>query len=270
MGQYRGNNASNTATRERHGPFPPMETYDFRAQRLFVPDDLADLAEIRLDRERAHYVGDVISPRRRQGDPSVQRPRRRMAGGARAGRQARRGAGVRGALAGADGAGRPRLRLRAAEARPARLYGAEGGGDGRRAAGAGADTAHPGEPGEPRAHARQCGRGGRAMRHPRRAGGAGAPPLRALAGRHRADAAHRVLRRGGGARRRAWRRWRMRPAARSRSRSGRRAASRTRSAARCRAHPGTLVLSLGPRILRADTAAVAALALVEAARQPAA
>jgi 16S rRNA (uracil1498-N3)-methyltransferase len=37
-----------------------METYDFRAQRLFVPDDLTDVAEIRLDRERAHYVGDVI------------------------------------------------------------------------------------------------------------------------------------------------------------------------------------------------------------------
>lgn len=37
-----------------------MEPYDFRAQRLFVPDDLGDLAEIRLDRERAHYVGDVI------------------------------------------------------------------------------------------------------------------------------------------------------------------------------------------------------------------
>lgn len=33
--------------------------------------------------------------------------------------------------------------------------------------------------------------------------------------------------------------------------------------------PGALVLSLGPRILRADTAAVAALALVEAARQAA-
>jgi 16S rRNA (uracil1498-N3)-methyltransferase len=37
-----------------------MESYDFRAQRLFVPDDLTVAAEIRLDRERAHYVGDVI------------------------------------------------------------------------------------------------------------------------------------------------------------------------------------------------------------------
>lgn len=37
-----------------------MEDYDFRAQRLFVPDDLAAGAQIRLDRERAHYVGDVI------------------------------------------------------------------------------------------------------------------------------------------------------------------------------------------------------------------
>ncbi|MCJ8144999.1 16S rRNA (uracil(1498)-N(3))-methyltransferase [Ancylobacter sp. A5.8] len=36
-----------------------------------------------------------------------------------------------------------------------------------------------------------------------------------------------------------------------------------------KARAGTIVLSLGPRILRADTAAVAALALVEAARQSA-
>ncbi|MCK0197028.1 16S rRNA (uracil(1498)-N(3))-methyltransferase [Ancylobacter sp. 6x-1] len=36
------------------------EPYDFRAQRLFVEADLAEGAEIRLDRERAHYVGDVI------------------------------------------------------------------------------------------------------------------------------------------------------------------------------------------------------------------
>lgn len=33
-----------------------------------------------------------------------------------------------------------------------------------------------------------------------------------------------------------------------------------------RAHPGVIVLSLGPRVLRADTAAVAALALVQASR----
>lgn len=38
---------------------------------------------------------------------------------------------------------------------------------------------------------------------------------------------------------------------------------------RLAARPGTVVLSLGPRILRADTAAVAALALVEAARHAA-
>ncbi|QIB34192.1 16S rRNA (uracil(1498)-N(3))-methyltransferase [Ancylobacter pratisalsi] len=36
------------------------QDYDFRAQRLFVADDLGPDAEIRLDRERSHYVGDVI------------------------------------------------------------------------------------------------------------------------------------------------------------------------------------------------------------------
>ncbi|WP_029349622.1 16S rRNA (uracil(1498)-N(3))-methyltransferase [Bosea sp. 117] len=37
-----------------------MEPYDFRAQRLFVPDDLGAGAELSLDRDRAHYVADVI------------------------------------------------------------------------------------------------------------------------------------------------------------------------------------------------------------------
>lgn len=36
------------------------EPYDFRAQRLLVGDDLAEGAAIRLDRDRAHYVSDVI------------------------------------------------------------------------------------------------------------------------------------------------------------------------------------------------------------------
>lgn len=36
------------------------QPYDFRAQRLFVADDLASDAIIRLDREKAHYVSDVI------------------------------------------------------------------------------------------------------------------------------------------------------------------------------------------------------------------
>ncbi|TCK30806.1 16S rRNA (uracil1498-N3)-methyltransferase [Ancylobacter aquaticus] len=36
------------------------EPYDFRAQRLFVDDALAEGASISLDRDRAHYVSDVI------------------------------------------------------------------------------------------------------------------------------------------------------------------------------------------------------------------
>ncbi|MBS7543416.1 16S rRNA (uracil(1498)-N(3))-methyltransferase [Ancylobacter oerskovii] len=42
------------------GESAEAEAYDFRAQRLFVPDELGDGAEIRLDRDRAHYVADVI------------------------------------------------------------------------------------------------------------------------------------------------------------------------------------------------------------------
>jgi len=37
-----------------------MEAYDFCAQRLFVPDALASDHEVVLDRARAHYVADVI------------------------------------------------------------------------------------------------------------------------------------------------------------------------------------------------------------------
>lgn len=38
----------------------PDQPYDFRAQRLYVEDALADGALVALDRERAHYVADVI------------------------------------------------------------------------------------------------------------------------------------------------------------------------------------------------------------------
>lgn len=38
----------------------PDQPYDFRAQRLFVEDDLREGALVGLDRDRAHYVADVI------------------------------------------------------------------------------------------------------------------------------------------------------------------------------------------------------------------
>lgn len=38
----------------------PDQPYDFRAQRLFVEDDLGEGALVSLDRDRAHYVADVI------------------------------------------------------------------------------------------------------------------------------------------------------------------------------------------------------------------
>src|SRR5882724_8950701 len=61
---------------------------------------------------------------------------------------------------------RPDLRLRAAQARPPRLHGAESGRDGSLDPATGADPAHPGVAGEWRADARQRGRGGGTMRHP--------------------------------------------------------------------------------------------------------
>ena len=94
-------------------------------------------------------------------------------------------------------AARPALPVRAAQARAPRLHGAEGGRDGRLAAPAGHDAAHPGRARQSRAHARERHRGGRAMRHPdafRRS------PSRSKFDACRARGAERaagVLRRGG-------------------------------------------------------------------------
>lgn len=44
----------------RHQEDSSDQPYDFRAQRLYVDDDLGEDALVRLDRDRAHYVADVI------------------------------------------------------------------------------------------------------------------------------------------------------------------------------------------------------------------
>ncbi len=98
----------------------------------------------------------------------VQRPRRRMAG-----RHFRPQAAATSHPPGANPAARrrpTRLCVRAAETCAARLRRTEGGGDGRLRAAAGADAPHAGVAGQHSTDARQCDRGGRAMRHfePRR------------------------------------------------------------------------------------------------------
>src|SRR5579872_4539016 len=70
------------------------------------------------------------APRRRRPRPRLQRPRRRIRRVPRIRLAEERGARRRRADQAARERPRPRLSVRAAEARPARLHGAEGGGDG--------------------------------------------------------------------------------------------------------------------------------------------
>ncbi len=66
----------------------------------------------------------------------------------------------------ADRRARSALPVRAAQTCAPRLHGAEGGRDGRVPPAAGHHPARPGRARQPRAHARQCDRGRRAVRHP--------------------------------------------------------------------------------------------------------
>lgn len=40
-----------------------MPDYDFRTQRLFVPDDLANGADLDVSREASHYLASVLRMR---------------------------------------------------------------------------------------------------------------------------------------------------------------------------------------------------------------
>ena len=159
----------------------------------------------------------------------------------------------------------PALSVRPTQIGAARLHGAEGSRDGGLAAAAGADPSWPDRARQYRAYARQRHRGGRAMRHPLaarhcRAGRSGARPWR------------------DGSRSDAWcsatkmPRWpipsvaltnvpRRAPLAVLIGPEGGFAEDERAALLRL---PNVVRLSLGPRILRADTAAVAALALVQA------
>ena len=163
-------------------------------------------------------------------------------------------------------AGRPSLRLRAAQARAARFHGSEGGRDGRRPAHAGHHPPHPGRPRQSRTHARECDRGGGAMRNHFAARDRGTRELF-----RNGSPASKPSARSCFATRRPKRRIRSRPLQRAPEGpltllvgpEGGFAEDERRALL---ARPSVVRLSLGPRILRADTAAIAALALLQAAR----
>ena len=156
---------------------------------------------------------------------------------------------------------RPRLPVRAAEARAPRLHGAEGDRDGRGRAGAGADAAHHAARvnlERMRANAieaaEQCG----ILRIPEVVEPRKLEPRARNVGRRRAhwSSVTRARQRETPSRRYA-------PNARSARRADRtRGRFRAGEREALLARPFVVPIALGPRIMRADTAAVAALALV--------
>src|SRR5713226_9584093 len=127
----------------------------------------------------------------------------------------------------------------------------------------GVDALHPGRPGERRTDTRQRHRGCRAVRHPEPCNGERAGGARSLLDPARWTAPARFLRRG--------RRY-LKALQSGQTVTdgidvliGPEGGFAEEERAILLRQPQTLRLSLGPRILRADTAAVAALALVQAA-----
>ena len=168
----------------------------------------------------------------------------------------------------AERARRSALPVRAAQACPPRLHGAEGGGARRFAPAAGDDAACPGRARQPRAHARECHRSGGAVRHSDASGDRGAGRIRPAcqwvrerrllvfcdedaAGDPVATLAATRERHAGA----------PPPLAVLIGPEGGFADDERAALLRL---PNVVRLALGPRILRADTAAVAALALVQA------
>ena len=179
----------------------------------------------------------------------------------------RRPSCIAGADPAADRAARPALSVCAAQARAARLHGAEGGRDGRVAAAAGADAPHPGQARQSRAHARQRDRGRRAMRRAVDSRDRRADDVCPRARRPQARPPAGVLRRGGrreGPGGRARRRARgaerdaaaddverrRRAAAAGAADRSRRAASPRRSARRCSSRPIRAAVARSPHPAR--------------------
>ena len=243
-----------------------MPGYDFRSPRLYVERHCCRSgAAVALDRAQAHYLTDVL--RLKSGDRvlvfngrdgewsatiEVAQARRRCSGSARKTRQQTAAGDLHYLFAPLKAARLDYMVQKAVEM-------------GVVAAAAGAHPPRPGRARQSRAHARQRHRSRRAMRHsrlpeiaePRRAD---APPRRMRVAAAGWCSAMRMPR----SPIRSPRSPRCRGARRLRSWSGRKAASPKTSARRLLKLPNVVRLSLGPRILRADTAAVAALALVQA------
>ena len=142
-----------------------MPHYDFRTPRVYLDAPLAAGQAVAFDRAQANYLHNVL--RLGHGDALLLfngRDGEWQAELAGAGKRALTAVvGERSARAAARP--RPAFPVRPAQACPARLPGAEGGGNGRLAPAAGAHPAHPGGARQSRAHARQCDRGGAAVRH---------------------------------------------------------------------------------------------------------
>ncbi len=203
-----------------------MARTDFHSPRLHVSAPLAEGAAIPLSPEQANYLVNVLRLPAGARVLGLQRARRRIRRFARRARAQECGARRRRANPGSGIAPRRRFPVRAAEARQARLHGAEGGRDGRATAEAGDHPAHPGRAAQPRAARGQRHRGLRAMRRDLDAGNSPAGAARQGALRMAGRAPARLLRRGraaGRPARGAFRRRRRRPA--SASSSGPKAAS---------------------------------------------
>ena len=120
-----------------------MPELDFRAPRLFVDAPLREGERIALERNQSNYLGNVL--RLSAGENIlVFNGRDGEWQAADRGPQAARRPDDRRADAAAGSPARHRLCLCAAETRPPRLHGAEGGRDGGLGAAAGVDAAHPG------------------------------------------------------------------------------------------------------------------------------
>ena len=240
-------------------------TYDFKAQRLFVRGDLQAGTELEADRGQSNYLLNVL--RLAEGDPILLFNGRDGEWRARIGKGGRKGCvlvveeRVRAQTPASD------LHYLFAPLKQARLdYMVQKAVEmGVGPAHARADAAHAGQPREPRAHAGERHRGGGAVRHPfacRRSTRRGS--LRTCSATWDAGAPAHLLRRGRRGRQSGRDAGQLAARARCGARSDRKADSRRRARSSSGPCPSSPSLSLGPRILRADTAAVAALALVQA------
>ena len=139
-----------------------MARTDFRTPRLYVEAPLAAGASSSSTRSRRTILSTCCGSRRTRACSCSMAATANSR--ARSPNPRKNASLIVGDDAAARGAAGRRLSVRAAQARPPRLYGAKGGGDGRAALHAGPHPPHPGRARQPRAPARQRDRSLRAMR----------------------------------------------------------------------------------------------------------